>query len=62
MLFTQGKDREYECLMQQKPNFEYGNKKRIKFATAEDKDCPYCLYFNDKTKKCDMPNCIVFDE
>lgn len=62
MLFTKGKHREYERLMQEKPNFGHGKRKPIVFATAENKDCPYCLYFDEKSKKCGMPNCIVFDE
>ena len=69
MLFTKGKHRQYESLMQEKPGFDKrhtGHKilkdKTIQFETAENKDCPYCLYYAEKKKKCRMPNCIVFDE
>lgn len=36
--------------------------KTIQFATAENKDCPYCLYYFKKGKRCKYDKCIVFDE
>ena len=68
--FTKGKHKEYERLMQEKPGHDgkgqIGRRiqkdKTIQFATAENKDCPYCLYYDEKKKMCSIPNCIVFDE
>ena len=62
MLFTKGKHREYERLMQEKPNFGRKEQTPVQFATAENKDCPYCLYYDGKKKRCSMENCIVFDD
>ncbi|MEA5047101.1 MAG: hypothetical protein VB034_00690 [Eubacteriales bacterium] len=64
MLFTRGKDREYERMMQEKPGFgrRRQKEKNIQFATAENKDCPYCLYYDGKRKRCSMDSCPVFDE
>ncbi len=64
MLFTKGKDREYERMMQEKPGFRRRRQKEknIQFATSDNKDCPYCLYYDEKKKKCSMKSCIVFDE
>ena len=60
MLFTEGKHREYERLMQEKPG-ENRKRKRIFFATAENRDCPYCLYYMSKKKRCLYDKCIVFE-
>ena len=58
MLFTEGKEeREYERMMQQKPRFD---KRRQQ--TAKQRDCPYCLYFDEKKKCCGLEKCIVFKE
>lgn len=63
MLFTQGKSREYERMMNEKPGVERKTKKKkIFFATAENKDCPYCLYYTSKGKRCKYDKCIVFPE
>ena len=51
MLFTEGKDRKYERMMKEIPGMER-RKKKIFFATAENKDCPYCLYYDNKGKGC----------
>jgi len=61
MLFTEGKDREYERMMKEIPGMERKQKK-IFFATAENKDCPYCLYYENKEKRCKYDHCIVFSE
>lgn len=61
MLFTQGKSRKYERMMNEKPGVERRAKK-IFFATAENKDCPYCLYYTSKGKRCKYDKCIVFPE
>lgn len=70
ILFTKGKHRQYEGLMKEQPGFD-GNRhagrkiqkdKTIQFATAENKDCPYCLYYSKKGKRCQYDKCIVFDE
>lgn len=48
-------------MMREKPGVEY-KKEKIFFATAENKDCPYCLYYSYKGKRCLYPKCIVFPE
>lgn len=61
MLFTEGEDREYERLMQEKPGF--GRDKPPVFrATKRRRDCPYCLYYSEKDKKCGLEKCTVFEE
>lgn len=70
MLFTTGKHRQYKRLMQEKPEFDgkrhTGHKiqkdKTIRPATAENKDCPYCLHYVRQGKRCKFDKCIVFDE
>ena len=61
MLFTKGKHREYERLMQEKPNFGH-REKHVRRADAHNKDCPHCLYYNETLKKCGLEKCIVFRE
>lgn len=61
MLFTQGKHRKIERMMIQRPGIEH-KRKKIFFATAENKDCPYCLYYENKEKRCKYDHCIVFPE
>jgi len=70
LLFTTGKHRQYERLMQEKPEFDSkrhtGHKiqkdKTIRLATAENKDCPYYLHYVRQGKRCKFDKCIVFDE
>jgi len=70
VLFTEGKHKQYERMMQEKPGFErrdnIGRTSKkdmtIQFATADNKDCPYCLYYDGKRKRCSMDSCSVFDE
>ena len=56
MLFTEGKTQEYERLMQERPCFD----RRVD-KTRKKRDCPHCLYYDKKTKKCGSERCIVFD-
>ncbi len=70
MLFTKGKHTQYERLMQEQPGFDgirhtgrrIQKDKTIQFATAENKDCPYCLHYSKKGKRCKYDKCIEFDE
>ncbi len=58
MLFTEGKEeREYERMMQQKPCFD-----KRKQQMEKQRDCPHCLYFNEKKKCCGLEECTVFKE
>lgn len=50
MYFTEGKYREYERMMKQIPGFDREEKKR---------DCPSCLYYNKKAKKCRLKRCVI---
>lgn len=59
MLFTEGKDRNYERLMQEKPGFQR-DRRRMVFPNARQRDCPHCLYYNEMLKKCGFETCIVF--
>lgn len=61
MLFTEGKDREYEHMMMEKPGFKR-TKRDLFFPTAKQRDCPHCLYFADKEKKCSLAKCAVFND
>ena len=55
MLFTEGKTQEYERLMQERPCFD-----RRADKTRKKRDCPHCLYYDKKMKKCGFERCIVF--
>ena len=63
MLFTSGQDRKTERLMLQKPNFnKQGRRKPIFFPDKYHRDCPYCLYFLKRGKKCGLEKCTVFED
>ena len=57
MLFTEGKDRVYERMMQERPGFD-----RRPDKTMKERDCPYCLYYVHKAKRCGLKTCIVFKD
>ena len=59
MLFTEGKDRNYERLMQEKPGFQR-DRRRMVSPNARQRDCPHCLYYNETLKKCGLATCVVF--
>ena len=59
MLFTEGKDRNYERMMQGKPGFQR-NRRRTVLPNAKQSDCHHCLYYNETLKKCNLETCIVF--
>ena len=59
MLFTEGKDRNYERMMQGKPGFQR-NRRRTVLPNAKQRDCPHSLYYNETLKKCNLETCIVF--
>ena len=59
MLFTEGKDRNYERMMQGKPGFQR-NRRRTVLPNARQRDCPHCLYYNETLKKRNLETCIVF--
>ena len=59
MLFTEGKYRNYERMMQGKPGFQR-NRRRTVLPNARQRDCPHCLYYNETLKKCNLETCIVF--
>lgn len=53
MYFTEGKDREYERMMRQIPGFD---------REGGDGDCPYCLHYHEKKKKCRLKRCAIDGE
>jgi hypothetical protein len=55
MLFTEGKDQVFERMMQERPSFG-----RRLDKTPKERDCPHCLYYDNKMKKCSLDRCIVF--
>lgn len=56
MIFTGGKDRFYERLMRQKPDY------RRHFAPQKkERDCKHCLYYDERLQKCSQEKCIVFN-
>ena len=59
MLFTEGKDRNYERMMQEKPGFQR-DRRRMVSPNARQRDCPHCLYYNETLKKCGLATCVVF--
>ena len=59
MLFTEGKDRSYERMMQEKPGF-MRDRRRVVSPNARQRDCPHCLYYNKTLKKCGLATCVVF--
>lgn len=60
MLFTEGKNRNYERMMQEKPRFH--RSKGVSFPNHRQRDCPHCLYYDEAIKKCGLEKCIVFQE
>ena len=55
MLFTIGKDLEYERLMQVKPNFDRS------VLAVEERECKYCLHYDPKHRKCRLKKCVIFE-
>ena len=56
-MFTVGKDRFYEQLMQQKPGFD-----RRLVLSVKERDCKHCLYFDVRLQKCAQDKCIVYGD
>lgn len=57
MLFTLGKDREYELMMREKPGFDHRPVK-----TMKERDCKHCLYYDESSRKCSLEKCLIFDD
>lgn len=57
MLFTEGKSQEYERMMQQMPGFD-----RRPVKTMKERDCPHCVHYDPKSKKCALKACIIFQD
>ncbi len=57
MLFTEGKDQVFERLMRERPSSG-----RHTDNTPKDRDCPHCLYYDNKSEKCGLERCIVFED
>lgn len=57
MLFTVGKDCEYERMMKETPGFD-----RRLISTMKERDCEHCLYYDDQTRKCRHEKCAVFKD
>lgn len=57
MLFTEGKDRIFERMMQERPSSG-----RRPVNAPKDRDCPHCLYYDDKSEKCGLERCTVFED
>lgn len=57
MLFTEGKRREYERIMQEKPGFDHRPVK-----TMKERDCKHCLYYDESCRKCSQEKCVVFED
>lgn len=56
MLFTEGKHRVYERIMQEKPCYD-----RHPAKTMEERDCKHCMYYDKRLGKCSEGKCIVYD-
>jgi len=57
VLFTVGKDLEYERMMQETPGFY-----RRPVTTMKERDCKHCLYYDEKSRKCSLKKCVVFED
>jgi hypothetical protein len=57
MLFTVGKDLEYERLMRIPPGFD---KRHVR--TIKERDCENCLYYDEQSRKCSLEKCAVFED
>jgi len=57
LLFTAGKDREYECMMKENPGFD-----RRPIRTMKKRDCKHCLYYDESNRKCSLEKCVVFED
>jgi len=63
MLFTEGEDREYERMMKEVPkHYREPIKQQSPVDLEDERDCPYCLYYENKGKRCKYEHCIVFAE
>ena len=60
MLFTKGKLRSTERIMMERPGVER-KRQKVFFATADNKDCPHCLYYAAKERRCKYDHCVVFE-
>lgn len=56
MYFTEGRHQQFEREMQSTPGFGRNPK------TIRERDCPYCLHWDENKKRCKEPHCIVFDD
>ena len=61
MLFTEGKDRNYERMMQEKPGFQR-DRRRLVSPNAGQRVCSNCLYYYETLKKCRLATCVVFEK
>lgn len=59
MLFTEGRDREYERMMTEVPK-ERHNVKKTQTVLEIIRDCQHCMYYKSKEKRCKFNRCIVF--
>ena len=57
MLFTEGRLREYECTMKEKPVYD-----RRLTKTMDERDCKHCLYFDEHCRKCSKKKCALFND
>lgn len=57
MYFTEGRLRQYEHIMQQKPGFY-----RESVKTMKERGCLHCRYFDRGSQKCTMEKCMLFEE
>lgn len=53
--FTEGATQEFEREMQITPGFTKLPR------TQKERDCPHCLYWDEKKKRCKENTCIVFE-
>lgn len=58
MLFTEGKDLEYERLMQQKPGFD--RKPNMTGSPKGKRGCLRCLHWDEQVEKCGIATCLYF--
>jgi hypothetical protein len=57
LLFTAGKDREYERMMKENPGFDHRP-----IRTMKERDCKHCLYYDETLHKCSLEKCAVFED
>lgn len=57
MHFTEGRLREYERMMQEKPIHD-----RRPIKTMKERDCKNCLHFDKRYHKCSREKCTIYDD